>query len=132
MEQKETQRSAFGVGRAPDEVAAADCDRAPSGSKVVSVLLPYAVEGAYSYLVRPGTNPVAGSIVAVPLATRTVIGAVWDRPHDGTIEPSRLRQFDSVLPTRPLSASLRAFVDWVADYTLSPPGMVLRKQISPA
>ena len=26
----------------------------------------------------------------------------------------------------PLAAEMRRFVDWVADYTLTPPGMVLR------
>src|SRR4051794_30794073 len=127
MEQKETQRSLFDVGEGPPEppVTQGDAEAGCSG-EVVSVLVPYAVAGTYSYLVPTGSNPALGSVVTVPLGTRTVLGAVWDRHHDEAINPARLRPLEAILPARPLSPSLRAFVDWVADYTLTPPGMVLR------
>ena len=67
-----------------------------------------------------------GDIVAVPLGTRDVVGVVWDDPPDEEIGHNRLRPIVGRYDAPPLPRDLRAFVDWVADYTLTPRGMVLR------
>ena len=94
---------------------------------IASVLVPVAVAGAYTYKVPPGQAVVPGTIVKVPLGPREVIGAVWDIEPDAAINPKKLKTISHVYDkTPPLDDDLRRFVDWVANWTLGAPGMVLR------
>ena len=93
---------------------------------IVSVLVPYAVAAPYSYRVPPGMVAAPGDVVEVPLGTRDVVGVVWDDPSDQAIAGTRLRDIAAKLDTPPLSGDIRRFVDWVAGYTLTSRGMVLR------
>ena len=94
-----------------------------------SVLLPLALEGAYSYAVRAGMAVGAGDYVRVPLGPRQITGVVWQtetEPPGGTKLRQICERFD--LPAMP--AVHREFIDWTASYYLSPPGMVLRPALS--
>ncbi len=71
-----------------------------------------------------GFDLVRGSVVAVPLGRRTVLGVVWG-PGEGGVDPGKVKPVAGVYPTRPLPPALCDFVDWVADYTLSSRGGVL-------
>ena len=94
---------------------------------IASVMVPVAVPGPYTYRVPPGESVVPGTIVKVPLGPREVLGAVWDGEPDGAINPKKLKAISRVYTgARPLDEDLRRFVDWVAAWTLAPPGMVLR------
>jgi primosomal protein N' (replication factor Y) len=73
---------------------------------------------------------VAGSFVVVPLGRRQVIGVVWDEAPDPALPEAKLRGIDHVLDVPPMTATLRRFIDWVAAYTLSPRGAVLRMAMS--
>ncbi len=95
-------------------------------AKTVSVLVPVAVPGTYSYAVPHGMAVAPGDIVAVPLGTRDVVGVAWDDPPDEEIGHNRLRAIVGRYDAPPLTRDLRAFVDWIADYTLTARGMVLR------
>ncbi len=103
---------------------------APKGPPVqadtVSVLLPLAVEGPYTYRVPPGVALAPGDIVRVPLGPREMLGAVWDDPPDGSVGHNRLRPVAHRYDAPPIEESLRRFVDWVARYTMTPRGMILR------
>jgi primosomal protein N' (replication factor Y) len=68
---------------------------------------------------------VPGSIVRVPLGPRQVAGVVWDGGAD-PVDARKLRPIEQVFDCPPISRDMRRFVDWVAQYTLSPPGMVAR------
>ncbi len=94
--------------------------------QVVPVIVPVPVVRAYSYRVPPGCDVQPGTIVRVPLGPRDVIGAVWDGPVEGNVDPGRLKDISHVYPARPLDEPMRRFVEWVANWTLSTPGMVLR------
>ncbi|MCX2724397.1 primosomal protein N' [Roseibium salinum] len=94
---------------------------------IASVLVPVAVPGAYTYKVPAGQSVVPGTIVKVPLGPREVIGAVWDIEPDAAINPKKLKTISRVYDTTPpLDRDLRRFVDWVANWTLGAPGMVVR------
>jgi primosomal protein N' (replication factor Y) len=95
-------------------------------ASTVSVLLPVAVAGPYSYAVPDGIAAAPGDIVEVPLGTRDVIGVVWDDPPDQAVGTERLRPIVGKFEAPPLGREIRAFVDWVAHYTMTPRGMVLR------
>lgn len=105
---------------------------APASPRRVRVLLPLPLEAAYDYAVPEGLDLEPGDIVEVPLGSRRLIGVVWDAPSEeqGSIEASRLKAVIERLPATPLSVTLRRFVDWVARYSLAPPGAVLRMAIS--
>jgi primosomal protein N' (replication factor Y) len=93
--------------------------------EVVPVLVPMPSERPYSYAVPAGMKVVPGSIVRVPLGPREVAGMVWDG-DGGAVDPKKLRPIRQVFDCPPVREDMRRFIDWVADYTLSPPGMVAR------
>lgn len=107
----------------------------PSQSrKRVTVLLPLPFPHALDYLAPPGPPPEPGDIVVVPLGRRKETGVVWEQtalppelmpPPPPEIDTARLRAVKEKLPMPPLPAPLRQFIDWVAAYTLAPPGMVM-------
>src|ERR1700735_3440614 len=91
----------------------------------VPVMLPYPFPGPFDYRVPPDLDPKPGDVVLVPLNRREEIGVVWASPAD-TSGPERKRKpIPPILDTPPMRPALRQFVDWVASYTLAPPGEVM-------
>src|ERR1700730_16427505 len=101
------------------------------GAAIVEILLPVAIDHSYSYLVPRGIAVAPGDFVEVPLGTRTTNGVIWDA-RLGTRERANLKAVAARLDIPPLPANLRRFIDWVARWTLSPRGMVLRMAIGAA
>src|SRR5271165_483990 len=91
----------------------------------VPVMLCYPFAGPLDYAVTPGLALKPGDVVLVPLNRRQEVGVVWDGPPDATVAASRLKPVAGMLDTPPLPEASRRFVDWVAGYTLAPPGEVL-------
>jgi primosomal protein N' (replication factor Y) len=102
---------------------------AASKERRVSVLLPLPLAGAYDYRVPQDLNVALGDFVAVPLGSRQLSGVVWGE-GSGDVADSKLKAIDESLAAPPLPEELRRFVDWVANYTLSPVGAVLRMAMS--
>ena len=95
--------------------------------RVVDVLVPVALDQAYSYRVPAGLELAPGDLVAVPLGPRETLGVVWaENPNPNPRLHNRLKDIDEKLDIPPLKPELRQFVDWVAGYTLAARGMVLR------
>jgi len=107
---------------------------APAGR--VPVLLPVALDQTYDYLLPDGLEAHAGAYVLVPFGPQTRIGVVWDAPVGEGGKPVPDKKLKSIVapltdvPALPL-LSLR-FAEWVARYTLSPLGMVLRMMMGPS
>src|ERR1700726_4628624 len=98
-----------------------------SSTGVVDVLVPVALNQAYSYRVPRGMELKPGDVVCVPLGPREVVGVVW--AENANPDPrlhNRLKEVGEKLDVPALKPELRALVDWVANYTLSARGMVLR------
>ena len=102
----------------------------PYGAQV-SVLLPLPVDTAYDYLVPEGEPLRPGDIVEVPLGRRFEVGVVWG-PAAGDVPPAKLREVVHKLDLPQIPEVLRRFIDWVAAYTLQPPGSLLRIAVNPA
>src|ERR1700738_2503638 len=98
-----------------------------ASARVVDVLVPVALNQAYSYRVPRGMELKPGDVVCVPLGPREVVGVVW--AENANPDPrlhNRLKEVGEKLDVPPLKDELRALIDWVANYTLSARGMVLR------
>jgi primosomal protein N' (replication factor Y) (superfamily II helicase) len=93
----------------------------------VDVLVPVALDHAYSYRIPHSLELAPGDLVRVPLGPRVATGVVWNDHVE--VKPglhNRVKEVEEKLDFPPLKAELRGFVDWVSDYTLAPRGMVLR------
>ncbi len=94
-----------------------------SQPRIADVLIPVAVDIAYSYSVPDQLVLNEGDFVEVPLGNRMATGVVW------TLRYGAGSNLKSVLVRRDMPAlgkNLRDFMDWVAHWTLSARGMVLR------
>ena len=104
------------------EQGSADQRRAPA--RLAHVLVPVAVDIAYSYLIPPGLDLQPGDFVKVPLGAREAQGVVWEIAANGAA--GNLKSIIAKVDLPPLQHGLRDFIDWVARWTLAPRGMVLR------
>jgi len=95
-------------------------------TSVVDVLAPVAVDTAYSYRAPAEFRLEPGTCVRVSLGKSQTTGVVWAvRESSG----DNLKPVIGVGGGPPLSEPLRDFIDWVARWTLSPRGMILRMAI---
>ncbi|WP_020173911.1 primosomal protein N' [Methyloferula stellata] len=103
--------------------------RAGVDEAVADVLVPVAIDMLYTYRIPAHLDVAPGDVVDVPLGTKQTVGVVWQiRKGAG----SNLKSIESLFDIAPLRDTLRQFVDWVARWTLSPRGMVLRMAIGAA
>src|SRR5882757_305381 len=91
---------------------------------IMGVLLPLPLAGAYDYRLPPGGNAARGAVVSAPLGNREVLGVVWGAA-EGTVGDNRLKMAEPLEGAPSLPSKLCDFIDWVADYTLNPPGAIL-------
>ena len=96
----------------------------------VQVLLPLPLPGVFDYRVPPDLEIEPGAFVSVPFGRREAIGVVWSEGCSGEVPDSRLKEVCDRLDVSALPESTRRFVDWVARYTMAPPGSVLRMAMS--
>lgn len=95
----------------------------------VKVLVPLPLQGPYDYAVQAELTLQPGDYVSVPLGNRSVNGVVWDEdPADenGAIIDAKVKDVLMRLPVPGMPKELRAFIEWVAQYTCYPRGSVLR------
>src|ERR1700740_23321 len=100
---------------------------AAASTRIVDVLVPVALNQAYSYRVPRGMELKAVDLVGVPLGPREVLAVVW--AENANPDPrlhNRLKDVSEKLDVPALKGELRSLVDWVSNYTLSARGMVLR------
>ncbi|CAH1656012.1 Primosomal protein N' [Hyphomicrobiales bacterium] len=94
-----------------------------SSGQVADVLVPVALDTAYSYKVPASLTLSAGDVVVVPLGPRETVGVVWEtRPGEG----GNLKAVVGRVDTTPMGPALRKLVEWIAWYTVSPRGLALR------
>ena len=66
-----------------------------------------------------------GDYVQVPLGSRQVAAVVWDE-QDTNVDPKKLRDITARFDCPPMKRQMRQFIEWIARYTLSHPGSVLK------
>ncbi|MBY0612973.1 MAG: primosomal protein N' [Beijerinckiaceae bacterium] len=94
---------------------------------IVDVLLPLALDRPYSYRADDALALEPGAAVRIPFGPRETIGVVWARHEDqGDGRGGNLKKVIGKVEWPELDDEMRAFVDWVARYTLAPKGLVMR------
>ncbi len=91
----------------------------------VAVCVPLPISKCYDYLLNVDTPCPVGTIVRVPVGHRLLWGVIWGE-GDQAVATSRLKPISEISPLPPLPPSLMKFIEWVAAYTMSPMGMVMR------
>jgi primosomal protein N' (replication factor Y) len=96
-----------------------------AGPRVAEVLVPVAVDQCYSYLVPQTIDLATGDFVEVSLGPRRARGVVWELRHSSG-GGGNLKSVWARADLPPIGAATRAFIDFVAHWTLATRGMVLR------
>ncbi len=99
------------------------------------MLLPFPFAGPFDYLAPAEMALQPGDVVIVPLQRSAAIGVVWDAAASippefqasvaALVAASRLKPVAARIDAPPMPRASRRFVDWVAGYTLTPPGLVM-------
>jgi primosomal protein N' (replication factor Y) len=99
----------------------------PLSVRRARVLLPYPFPEPFDYAVPEGLDAAPGDVVLVPLNRRETVGVVWDPPAEpaSALPDARLKPIMARLDAPPMTETMRRFIDWIAAYTLSPPGEVM-------
>jgi primosomal protein N' (replication factor Y) len=99
----------------------------PLSVRRARVLLPYPFPEPFDYAVPEGMEAAPGDVVLVPLNRRETVGVVWDAAAEPgrTLPDAKLKPIMARLDAPPMTETMRRFVDWIAAYTLSPPGEVM-------
>lgn len=105
----------------------------PAKAGKTSVLLPLPLSlangGTFDYRMPAGLILSPGDFVTVPFGSRSAIGVVWGRAA-GHFTEGKLKEITSKFDCPPLPEVSRQFVEWVARYTVSTPGAVLKMVMS--
>ncbi len=97
----------------------------------IQVLLPLPLSGVLDYLVPEELILQEGDFVTVPLSGREVQGVVWNSdPLESDVPLDKLKYVIRKTELPALPQNLMQFVSWVAGYTLSPLGSVLKMALS--
>jgi primosomal protein N' (replication factor Y) (superfamily II helicase) len=100
-------------------------------SQRIQVLLPLPLSGVLDYLAVDDLHIRVGDFITVPLSGREMQGVVWDLvPPENDVPIEKLKYVIRKSELPPLPESLMKFVEWVANYTLSPYGSVLKMALS--
>ena len=95
----------------------------------IQVLLPLPLAGPYDYRVGRDQTLGVGDVVDVPLGPRTATGVVWGA-GGREVADAKLKDTISKRMVPPMRPTMCKFIDWLAAYTLSAQGAVLRMALS--
>lgn len=94
------------------------------------VLIPYPLARAYDYAIPDDMSISLGDYVVVTLGKKETLGVVWSLDSDDTLDPAKLKFIQKKHDCPPMPETQRQFIEWVAKYTMSDTGMVLKMCLS--
>ncbi len=93
--------------------------------QIVKVLLPRAFDRPFDYKLKDDQQVRPGQYVHVPLGSKSLWGVVWSTDDEAGVDVKKLKYINEVSTQPPMPDSMMHFIEWVADYTMSPRGNVL-------
>ena len=106
-----------GGGPAPTTIATSAQTASPSCCRTLS--------RPFDYRVPPGLHPNPATSSWFPSTAARRSASSGTTASDDGVPDRKLKPLSGVIDTPPMRPALRQFVDWVASYTLSPPGEVM-------
>ena len=94
----------------------------------VSVLLPTPFDCCTYF--SPVFLPM-GTLVQVPFGRQKLTGVVWRGTPNDSFPEKKIKQIEQVLDLPPLPKQTCEFIEWVAQYTMTEPGLVLKMLLLP-
>jgi len=104
-------------------------DKKQSKNIYVQVLLPSIFNKAFDYSISADISIKKGQYVKVPFGKKSIYGVVWSKNKPET-SLSKIKDIIEVPDITPMSQQLMDFIEWTANYTVSPIGSVLSMSIS--
>jgi primosomal protein N' (replication factor Y) (superfamily II helicase) len=102
-----------------------------SANLIAKVLLPVPLDTPLDYRIPGDQHICENDYVVVPFGKKTLVGVVYAIEDHSDLPAHKVKPVDKVLDMfPPFSAQMRAYIDWVAQYTLSPRGNVLKMVLS--
>ena len=98
--------------------------------KRVQVLVSSPLAKAYDYVAPEGMSVAAGDYVRVPLGKRDLQGVVWSMESNTDLDAAKLKNIRQKYDAAPMQEVQRQFIAWVARYTMSDLGSVLKMSLS--
>jgi primosomal protein N' (replication factor Y) len=103
---------------------------APFSPSFLSVWVPLPFDQAFTYHYDHGDVLPPGTLVEVPFGKRRVYGVVVGHPANVPASVKALKEIERVISPYSLSPWDLTFLSWVATYTFSPVGAVLKMALS--
>ena len=97
--------------------------------KIVQVLLPLPFDAPFDYAVPLGAAVETGHYVRVPFGKRQEIGVVWSE-NEPEIDPKKIKPIAEIMNVPMLPDVQHTFIEWIANYTMAPLGLVLKMTLS--
>lgn len=97
---------------------------------IISVLLPIKMNKALAYHCPDDISVRPGDYVRVPFRNQEKIGVVWAMKSDEKIPANKVKSIIEKIALPAMSQAHRDMISWMASYTLSDLGMVLKLSLS--
>ncbi len=91
--------------------------------------MPWPLARAFDYRVPEGMHVAPGDYVRVPWGKKETVGVVWAAGGDAALDAGKVKTILQRFDFPPMSAAQRQFIEWVARYTLSDLGSVLKMSL---
>ena len=102
---------------------------AQSGKTYIQVLLPLIFNKAFDYSIGNNISIKEGQFVKAPFGKKNIYGVVWSINKPET-QLNKIKEIIEIPDIPPMDKKLMEFIEWTANYTLSPIGSVLAMSIS--
>jgi len=93
---------------------------------IAEVLLPLPFDHGFDYLVPVDHTLEIGDYVRVPFRQQTITGIVWRFVETSKTPKGKIKYITDKIPDLSLPQSERDFIAWMAGYTLTPIGSILK------
>lgn len=99
--------------------------------QIYDVLLPLPFTQAFSYGYESSEPLIPGQFVTVPFRGRKMTGVIWPKNlTEDKVKSFKIKNITEVYPIPALSEEMQRFIKWVASYTMTPTGQVLKMCLS--
>ena len=95
----------------------------------ISVLLPLPFDRTFTYLATSDLNLKIGDFVKVPFGNKFFFGVVW-RKSKSQFPKEKMKNIIIKFDHPGITEKMIDFIEWVAGYTVSPRGLVLKMCMS--